>query len=85
MRDDPAIDAPVREMRSRRQGELERILKTAKADLRIRLPDAVALAFVSTNHATWAALVEECDLTPAKAVTVTTDALRAALFGTPSA
>jgi len=85
MRDDPAIDAPVREMRSWRQGELERILKTAKADLRIRLPDAVALAFVSTNHATWAALVEECDLTPAKAVTVTTDALRAALFGTPSA
>jgi hypothetical protein len=49
------------------------------------LPHAVALAFMSTNHATWAALVEECDLTPAEAVTVTTDALRAALFGTPSA
>lgn len=80
-RDDPAIDAQVREMRSWRQGELERILKSAKADLRIPLSHAAALAFVSTNHATWAALVEECGLTPAKAVTVTTDALRAALFG----
>lgn len=84
-RDDPAIDAEVREMRSWRRAELERILKPAKADLRVPLSHAVALAFVSTNHATWAALVEECSLTPAKAVTVTTDALRAALFGAPSA
>jgi AcrR family transcriptional regulator len=84
-RDDPAIDAQVREMRSWRRGELEQILKSAKADLRISLSHAVALAFVSTNHATWAALVDECGLTPAKAVKVTTDALRAALFGTPAA
>lgn len=84
-RDDPAIDAQVREMRSWRRGELERILKRAKEALRIPLSHAVALAFVATNHATWAALVEECGLTPAKAVTVTTDALRATLFGTASA
>ena len=76
-RDDPAIDAEVRRMRSWRRGELERILKSAKAELRIPLPNAVALSFVSTNHATWAALVEECGLTPAKALTVTSDALRA--------
>jgi hypothetical protein len=72
-------------MRSWRQGELLRILKSAKADLRIPLPHAVALAFASTNHATWAALVEESGLTPTKALTVTTDALRAALFATPAA
>jgi AcrR family transcriptional regulator len=84
-RDDPAIDAQVRQMRTWRKGELQRILKSAQADLRVPLPHAVALAFVFTNHATWAALVEECRLTPAKAVSVTTDALRAAIFASPSA
>jgi AcrR family transcriptional regulator len=79
-REVPGVDAQIREMRVWRRGELERIFRGARGELRMPVHQAVAMCFVLTNHASWLALVEECGLSPAKALALTTETLDAALF-----
>lgn len=76
-----AIDAQIREMREWRRGQLERLLRPAKAQLRVPLAQAVGLAFVMTNHATWSAFRDEAGMTASKAVALANDTLRTTLFG----
>jgi AcrR family transcriptional regulator len=80
-RDDPQIDTQIIQQRRWRRRQLERILQDAKPELRLPVPQAVAIAFVLTNHASWKALVGESGLTQPKAITLTTTTLDAALFG----
>ena len=80
-RDDPQIDAQITEQRRYRRRQLQHILRDAKADLLLPVPQAVALAFVMTNHASWKSLTEDSGLTQPRAVALTTTTLDAALFG----
>jgi AcrR family transcriptional regulator len=79
-REVPGVDSQIREMRVWRRGELERIFRGARGELQVPLQQAVAMSFVLTNHATWLALVDECGLSPAKALALTTETLDTALF-----
>lgn len=79
--DDPAIRAQVRDMRAWRRDRLEQILQSANDTLRLPLRQAVAFAFVLTNHVSWRALREEIGLTQGKAVETTVTGLEAGLFG----
>jgi AcrR family transcriptional regulator len=80
-RADPQIGTQVTQQRKWRRMQLERILRDAKAELLLPLPQAVAIAFVLTNHASWKALVDESGLTQPKAITLTSTTLETALFG----
>jgi AcrR family transcriptional regulator len=79
--DEPAIRAQVRDMRAWRQDRLEEILRTANGTLRLPLGQAVAFAFVLTNHVSWRVLREEIGLTQGKAIETTVTGLEAGLFG----
>jgi len=47
----------------------------------VPLRDAVAIAFALSNPDSWRTLTEECGLTQAKALALTTTTLNATLFG----
>ena len=47
----------------------------------VPLRDAVAIAFALSNPDSWRTLTEECGLTQAKALALTTTTLDATLFG----
>jgi AcrR family transcriptional regulator len=80
-RDDPQIDVQITEQRHHRQRQLQHILRDAKADLLLPVPQAVALAFVMTNHASWKSLIEDSSLSQPRAVALTNTTLDATLFG----
>jgi AcrR family transcriptional regulator len=80
-RDDPQIDAQFTEQRRWRRDQLHHILLDAKAELLLPLPQALALAVVLTNHASWTTLVREARLTQPKAIALTSATLEAVLFG----
>ena len=78
--DEPGIRAQVREMRAWRRDRLEQILRSASDTLRLPIGQAVAFAFVMTNHVSWRAFREEMGLTQAQAVETTTTGIEAGLF-----
>jgi AcrR family transcriptional regulator len=78
--DEPGIRAQVRDMRAWRRDRLEQILRSASDTLRLPIGQAVAFAFVLTNHVSWRALREEMGLTQAQAVETTTTGIEAGLF-----
>jgi AcrR family transcriptional regulator len=80
--DDPTIREQIREMRAWRRGRLEHILRAANGALRLPLGQAVAFAFVLTNHVTWRVLREEMRMTQRKAIETTVTGVEAGLFGT---
>ena len=79
--DEPVIRAQVRDMRAWRQDRLEKILRPANGTLRLPLGQAVAFAFVLTNHISWRVLREEMGLTQGKAIETTVNGLQAGIFG----
>jgi len=78
--DDDAVRAQISEIRRWRRQTLEEMLRPAKNRLRLPLAQAVAIAFVMTNHVTWRVLREEIGLSQAKAVETAITGLEAALF-----
>ena len=78
--DEPGIRAQVRDMRAWRRDRLEQILQSASDTLRLPIGQAVAFAFVMTNHVSWRVLREEMGLTQAQAVETTTTGIEAGLF-----
>src|SRR5580693_8060192 len=79
--DEPDIRAQVRDMRAWRRDRLEEILRSGGGTLRLPVDQAVAFAFVMTNHVTWRVLREELALTPEQAVETTATGIQAGLFG----
>jgi hypothetical protein len=67
-------------MRAWRRDRLEQILRSASDTLRLPIGQAVAFAFVMTNHVSWRAFREEMGLTQAQAVETTTTGIEAGLF-----
>jgi len=80
-----AIHQKISEMRQWRRRQLEEILRPGKDRLRLPLAQAVALAFVMTNHVSWRVLRHEIGLSQAKTVDTTITGLEAALFDLPHA
>ncbi len=78
--DEPGIRAQVREMRAWRRDRLEQIFRPASDTLRLPIGQAVAFAFVMTNHVSWRVLREEIGLTQGQAVETTTTGIEAGLF-----
>jgi AcrR family transcriptional regulator len=78
--DEPDIRAQVRDMRAWRRDRLEQILRSAGGTLRLPVGQAVAFAFVMTNHVSWRVLREEIGLTQGQAVETTTAGIEAGLF-----
>jgi AcrR family transcriptional regulator len=78
--DEPGIRAQVREMRVWRRDRLEQIFRPAGDMLRLPVGQAVAFAFVMTNHVSWRVLREEIGLTQGQAVETTTTGIEAGLF-----
>ena len=78
--DEPGVRAQVRDMRAWRRGRLEQILRPASGSLRLPVGQAVAFAFVMTNHVSWRVLREEIGLTQGEAVETTTAGIEAGLF-----
>ena len=79
--DEPDIRAQVRDMRAWRRARLEEIVRSASgATLRLPASQAVALAFVMTNHASWRVLREELALTQKQAVETAATGIEAGLF-----
>lgn len=79
--DEPDICAQVREMRAWRRDRLEDILRPANGTtLRLPVGQAVAFAFVMTNHVSWRVLREELALTQQQAVETTATGIEAGLF-----
>ena len=79
--DEPGIRAQVRDMRAWRRDRLEQILRPASGTLRLPIGQAVAFAFVMTNHVSWRVLREELGLTQGQTVETTTTGIEAGLFG----
>jgi AcrR family transcriptional regulator len=79
--DDPAIHAQVRDMRAWRRKRLEQILESAEGTLRLPLRQAVAFAFVLSNHISWRVLREELRLSQSNAIETTVTGLETGLFG----
>jgi AcrR family transcriptional regulator len=80
--DQPDIRAQVREMRAWRRDRLEEILRPASGTtLRLPVGQAVAFAFVMTNHESWRVLREELALAQQQAVETTATGIEAGLFG----
>ena len=67
-------------MRRWRRRQLERILRDARGELRLPLVQAVAFAFVVTNHSSWRALRDEIGLSQAKTIETTIVGLESGLF-----
>jgi AcrR family transcriptional regulator len=78
--DEPDIRAQVRDMRAWRRDRLEQILRSATDTLRLPVGQAIAFAFVMTNHVSWRVLREEIGLTQGQAVETTTAGIEAGLF-----
>jgi AcrR family transcriptional regulator len=78
--DEPGIRAQVREMRAWRRDRLEQILRPASDTLRLPIGQAVAFAFVMTNHVSWRVLREEIGLTQGQTVGTTATGIEAGLF-----
>jgi AcrR family transcriptional regulator len=78
--DEPDIRAQVRDMRAWRRERLEQILRSANDTLRLPIGQAVAFAFVMTNHVSWRVLREEIALTQDQAIETTTTGIEAGLF-----
>ena len=78
--DEPGVRAQVRDMRAWRRDRLEQILRPASGTLRLPIGQAVAFAFVMTNHVSWRVLREELGLTQGQAVETTTTGIEAGLF-----
>jgi AcrR family transcriptional regulator len=79
--DEPDIGAQVRDMRAWRRDRLEEILRPASGTtLRLPVGQAVAFAFVMTNHVSWRVLREELALTQEQAVETTAAGIQAGLF-----
>jgi AcrR family transcriptional regulator len=78
--DEPGIRAQVRDMRAWRRDRLEQILRSASDTLRLPIGQAVAFAFVMTNHVSWRVLREEVGLTQGQAVETATTGIEAGLF-----
>jgi AcrR family transcriptional regulator len=78
--DEPDIRAQVRDMRAWRRDRLEQILRPADRTLRLPVGQAVAFAFVMTNHVSWRVLREELALTQEQAVDTTATGIEAGLF-----
>jgi AcrR family transcriptional regulator len=79
--DEPDIREQVREMGAWRRVRLEEILRSAsRATLRLPLGQAVAFAFVMTNHVSWRVLRDELALTQQQAVETTATGIEAGLF-----
>jgi AcrR family transcriptional regulator len=78
--DEPGIRAQVGAMRAWRRDRLEQILRSAGDTLRLPVGQAVAFAFVMTNHVSWRVLREEIGLTQGQAVETTTAGIEAGLF-----
>ena len=78
--DEPDIRAQVRDMRAWRRDRLEQILRSATDTLRLPVGQAIAFAFVMTNHASWRVLREEIGLTQGQAIETTTAGIEAGLF-----
>jgi AcrR family transcriptional regulator len=78
--DEPDIRAQVAGMRAWRRDRLEQILRSASGTLRLPTSQAVAFAFVMTNHVSWRVLREELALTPEQAVETTATGIEAGLF-----
>jgi AcrR family transcriptional regulator len=78
--DEPAIRAQVRDMRAWRRDRLEEILRSASDSLRLPIGQAVAFAFVMTNHVSWRVLREEIALTQDEAIETTATGIEAGLF-----
>jgi AcrR family transcriptional regulator len=77
--DEPDIRAQVRDMRAWRRDRLEEILRSG-GGTRLPVGQAVAFAFVMTNHASWRVLREELALTQEQAVETTATGIQAGLF-----
>jgi AcrR family transcriptional regulator len=79
--DEPDIRAQVRNMRAWRRDQLEQILRSAgSTTLRLPVGQAVAFAFVMTNHVSWRVLREELALTQEQAVETTATGIEAGVF-----
>ena len=79
--DEPDIRAQVRDMRAWRRDRLEEILRpTTATTLRLPVGQAVAFAFVMTNHVSWRVLREELALTQEQAVDTTATGIETGLF-----
>jgi len=78
--DEPGVRAQVRDTRAWRRDRLEQILQSASDTLRLPIGQAVAFAFVMTNHVSWRVFREETGLTQAQAVETTTTGIEAGLF-----
>jgi AcrR family transcriptional regulator len=79
--DEPDIRAQVREMRTWRRDRLEEILRSASGTtLPLPVVQAVAFAFVMTNHVSWRVLREELALTQQQAVETTATGIETGLF-----
>jgi AcrR family transcriptional regulator len=78
--DEPGIRVQVREMRAWRLDRLEQIFRPASDTLRLPIGQAVAFAFVMTNHVSWRVLRDEIGLTQSQAIETTTTGIEAGLF-----
>jgi AcrR family transcriptional regulator len=79
--DEPDIRAQVRNMRAWRRNQLEQILRPAgSTTLRLPVGQAVAFAFVLTNHVSWRVLREELALTQEQAIETTATGIEAGVF-----
>ena len=79
--DEPDIRAQVRDMRAWRRDRLEEILRSASGTtLPLPVVQAVAFAFVMTNHVSWRVLREELALAQQQAVETTATGIEAGLF-----
>ena len=78
--DEPGVRAQVQDMRAWRRDRLEQILRSASDTLRLPVGQAVAFAFVMTNHVSWRVLREELGLTQGQAVETATTGIEAGLF-----
>jgi AcrR family transcriptional regulator len=79
--DQPSVRNQIRDMGAWRRDRLGQILRPAKETLRLPLTQAVAFAFVMTNHVSWRVLRDELSLTQAKAIDTTVSGLQAGVFG----
>jgi AcrR family transcriptional regulator len=81
LRDIEELDEAVGEVRAVRRDQLTRILKAIEHEmgLAMPMPQAIALAYVLSSHATWHALTSECGLSTSAAERLVIAALESAL------
>jgi AcrR family transcriptional regulator len=81
LRDIEELDEAVAEVRAVRRDQLARILGAIEREkgLAVPVPQAIALAYVLSSHATWHALTSECGLSSSAAERLVMAALESAL------